>query len=205
MPEIKFSIFDFDGTIYRHDSMIDFWFFLLSKNILLLVYLPWQMLIAFLYLCHLISIEKFKEDFLIFTKYYSLSQIKDEVDKFWRKNYNKINTSLIQAIVKDQKEELLIICISASPSFILQPIMEKLKINKLLATNYNLDSHRLIGRNCKGSNKFTILNSWFDGNYKNQIMVVQKMYTDSLADKPLLDLAIDKYIVKKGKISVYQA
>ena len=59
------SVYDFDNTIYDGDSSIDFWFFSLTRNPIIVVLLPYQIIMATLYKCKVVEKAKFKEVFLV--------------------------------------------------------------------------------------------------------------------------------------------
>ena len=57
------NVYDFDDTIYRGDSSVDFYIFCLRKNIKLLKYLPKQIKAVILYKLKKIDKNKMKEIF----------------------------------------------------------------------------------------------------------------------------------------------
>ena len=92
------------------------------------------------------------------------------------------------------------VAISASPTFL---IIDKLKImgfDEVIGTDFlfgedEFHSH-IISKNCKNSEKVRRMDKWAeDRNIKYKII---NFYSDSIADKPLFDLAENKYWVKKG-------
>ena len=68
--------------------------------------------------------------------------------------------------------------------------------DKLLSTEFeNLNevfNSKIIGANCKGEEKVRRLN-----NYISDYNIL-KFYSDSMSDKPLFDLAVEKIFVNKG-------
>lgn len=64
------NVYDFDDTIYRGDSSVDFYIFCLRKNIKLLKYLPKQIKAVILYKLKKIDKNKMKEIYFSFFKRY---------------------------------------------------------------------------------------------------------------------------------------
>lgn len=177
------NIYDFDGTIYDGDSSIDFFKYSLSKNkkiILDIIPICFSMI---LYLLKFIEKEKFKSTFFRFVKRIDLDKY---VDEFWKKNDYKIKSFYRKNRLKND------IIISASPSFLLQPIAKKHDFI-LIATEVDKNTGKLIDKNCYGSEKLERLK-------KNGITKCDKFYSDSLSDLPCALLAKKAYIVSKDKI-----
>ena len=200
---LKFSIFDFDRTIYHGFSPIDFWLFFLKKHWIAVFYFPYQIYLAILYILRIISPESFKEKILIFMKKYPQEEIEQLVKEFWQINFRKINPAVKQALDNDKKEGLIIVCISASYNFILEEIKEKLHIDQIIATTYDFNTKKLVGYNCKGENKVKFFHEWVQKEYNIIDCTVQKVYTDSKTDLPLLRLAKEKFFVKNGKLNAF--
>jgi hypothetical protein len=64
-PKLRLSLYDFDGTIYHGDSLIDFWKYTIRKKPLGLLFVPYQLLVSSLYLMKLLSAKRLKENLLI--------------------------------------------------------------------------------------------------------------------------------------------
>lgn len=197
---LKFSLFDFDRTLYRGFSPIDFWLFFLKKHWIAVFYSPYQLFFAILYFFRIISSESFKEKILIFIKNKTREEVEQLVKEFWQKNFKKINLEVKQALDHDKKEGLIVVCISASYNFILEEVKNKLHIDQIIATTYDFKTKNLVGYNCKGENKVRFLHEWVQKVYNIVDYQVQKVYTDSRTDLPLLRLSKEKFFVRKGKI-----
>jgi len=200
---LKFSIFDFDQTLYHGYSPIIFWLFYLKRKKSAIFYFPYQIYLAILYILHIISPESFKEKILIFIKHDKKEEIEQLVKDFWQINFKKINPEVRQALDKDKNDGLIIVCISASYNFILHEIKEKLEINQILSTTYDFNTQKLVGYNCKGENKVKFFHEWVQKEYNVIDYTVQKAYTDSKTDLPLLKLAKEKFFVKNGKLNIF--
>ena len=127
----------------------------------------------------------------IITAMVAINNVDDIVTLFWKKHEKKIKYFYLN---KNHSNDVII---SASPFFLLNPICEKLKIKKLIASNFNKNNGTLSGKNCYGINKVDRFREIF-GNIS-----IENFYTDSLSDLPLIQIANNSYIVKKNKIIKY--
>lgn len=180
-------IYDFDGTIYDGDATIDFYFYCLKENKKLIKYV----LIAFInILLALVRIKKEKDVLESFFKFVTeIDDIDLKLTKFW-----KINNKKIKQFYLNKKNKNNDIVISASPTFVLEPICKKLKIKDLIATNINKKTGELTGLDCRHKEKVRRL-------YEKYINItVKEAYSDSFIDKPLMDIANAAYLVRKNKI-----
>lgn len=178
------NIYDFDNTIYDGDSSVDFFKFCIKKNKKCLLILPYFFLACLFYLVKIKEKEYLKSAFFRFLKYFD--EIDPIVQEFWDKNTFKIKDFYLK-----QKKHTDII-ISASPYFLLYPLTEKLNI-KLIATDVEKKTGKLIGLNCYGIEKVKRLN-------EIDITSCNKFYSDSLSDLPVSKLAKESYIVKGNEI-----
>ena len=183
---MKVSLYDFDKTIYSGDSSIDFYVFCLKRHIGIVKVLPKQIAYALKYKLKKCSKEEFKSVFFSFLQKINDPEI--EVSMFWERSYKKIKDYFLN----DTEEEKVII--SASPEFLLKPICKKLNIKYLIASNVDIKTGIFIDKNCFGEEKVRKFNETL----KNCEVI--NSYSDSLSDLPMLNLAQNKFLVKKNKI-----
>jgi len=180
------NCYDFDKTIYRYDSSLKFYFYCLRKKPKMIFHFIKTL---FLYICNMIGLlatKSFKEKFFSFLKYFN--NIDEIVEKFWDKNISKINSWYFENC-KDSD----IIC-SASPKFLVEPAIKKINKNvTVIATNMDKTSGKITGENLKGEEKVKELCKIL--NVQKDFLNFDEVYTDSLSDFPILDLAKNKYIV----------
>lgn len=179
------NCYDFDGTIYDGDSSVDFYKYCLKKNKKVLLALPNQLLGCTLYAVKIIDKTKFKEKVFSFLKY--IDNIDKYINDFWGINI----TNIKEWYLKQQKDTDLII--SASPEFLLKPL-EKIMNFKVIASKVDKNTGRFLLKNCHDTEKVRRLNKEMP---KTKI---NKFYSDSYADKPLMDLAKEAFLVKKNEI-----
>lgn len=179
------NVYDFDKTIYDGDSAIDFYLFCLKKQPCIIKKFPVQFWNFIRYKAKRIDKISFKE---IFYSYFSCVKDIDEiVILFWKKNKNKIK----QWYLNQKKNTDLII--SASPSFLLEPICKELNVN-LISSVVDKNTGKYISNNCYGEEKVIRYNEI----YKNKI--INNFYSDSKSDLPVAKISKKSYIVKKNKI-----
>lgn len=184
------NVYDFDKTIYDGDCSIDFYFFCLKKHPKILIYIFKQIYGIFLKKIKKIDTTKMKEYFFSFLK--SLDDIDLLIENFWDKKEGKIKKWYLNI----KREDDLII--SASPQFLINPICERLKISKPLATIMDVKTGKISGKNCKGKEK---VNRFYSEYPQKDIL---KFYSDSMTDLPLKEIAKESYLVKKDKISAWK-
>lgn len=183
------KIYDFDNTIYNGDSTVDFYFFVLKRKISLIILWPILFCNYIKYVFKIITKEQLKESFFSFL--IKINNIDTLIDSFWEKNEYKIKRWYLNQKRKDD------VIITASPSFLLKPICEKLEINKIIASEVDKKTGKYNGLNCYGEEKVVRFYKEFSNGE------IDQFYTDSLSDKPLIDIAREAFIVKGDIIIKY--
>ena len=179
--------YDFDKTIYDGDSTADFYLFSLKRHKKIITLAP-SLFAAFVrfYVFKKGNKTEFKEVMYRFLRY---CDIEKDVEDFWDKHQHKIKDFYI----KQQKADDVII--SASPTFLLTPICDKLNINHLIASEVDCKTGKYSGINCHGKEKVRRFYEIFEDG------VIDDFYSDSYSDTPLAEIAKKAYIVKKNDIS----
>ena len=177
--------YDFDKTIYNGDSSVDFYMFCLKKNKKVLLMLPIQIYGLILYVLGIIEKTKFKEYVFSFLK--KIDNVDSYVKEFWKLNEKKIKDWYLS-----QKEKTDII-VSASPEFLLKPLEKKYKF-KVIASKVNKKTGKFDGKNCYGYEKANRVKK----EIKN--VKLKSFYSDSMSDKPMMDMSDNAYLVNKNKI-----
>lgn len=175
------NVYDFDNTIYRGDSSYDFFRHCAAKYPRALfsaaAALPWflGMLIG--------AAEKtrVKERFYRYLRH--VPEIAEEVELFWLTHDKNLKSWYFE----QKREDDLII--SASPVFLLQPLMKRLNL-RLIASRVDAMSGRYEGKNCHGEEKVRRMRELYP---ETQIA---QFYSDSRNDLPLARLAREAFMVK---------
>lgn len=185
--KIILNVYDFDKTIYNGDSTIDFFCFCVKKNKKIFLLLPSIIFNFILFKIKIIPKIKFKERFFSFLG--KIKNVDDYVKEFWNINFYKIKNWFKE----DNNYNKVII--SASPEFLLKPLVSKFDVLCIIASKVDKNSGKFISKNCYGSEKVNRLNDEYN-NYQ-----IKNFYTDSHSDIYLARISEKSYLIKKGKIS----
>lgn len=183
------NVFDFDGTIYRGDSTIDFYLYCVRRNPGILVHMPGQFLAMCRYKMGLCTKTEMKEKFYVFLK--RIKNAEFEAEQFWKIYNRKVKPWYLK------KKEMTDVVISASPEFLLKPICRELKIGELIASRVNPENGRYIGENCYGEEKVRRFRQRFKD------VDIDEFYSDSQSDLPMARMAKKAYILKSGRFILW--
>lgn len=186
----KLDVFDWDKTLYKKDSTIEFYKFCIKKKKTIISYLPVQIVFFLLYKLKLVKKIIFKEVFFKFLK--SIENVDEYVKEFWNENKKYIRYDLIEES-KNKK-----IVISASPEFLLENICKEVGINKLIASKVDKCSGKFSSENCYGKEKVNRLKK------EIQDFTIENFYTDSESDIYLANISTKRYLIIKGEIKEWK-
>ena len=180
------NAYDFDGTIYKGDCFIDFYFFCFIRRPYLIIMLPFQLLfVLFTFYNRKLVKQSFAIYLLILPSKIYL------VKEFWNKHIGKIK----KWYLAQRKDDDIII--SASPRFILQEIVKRLHLKNLICTEMNMHTGFIKGKNCYGNEKVARFNNEYPS------LKLNAFYSDSKSDLPMMNIAENGYLVKKNKITKF--
>lgn len=189
---MKIDVYDFDKTIYDGDSTIDFYLYCIRKEISLLKFIPIQILYFIKYKLKLVKKKKFKEKFFSFLC--RIENIDKYIVDFWEENEKKIRYEMIKKT--DNKKYI----ISASPEFLLEPILKRLENFELIASKVNKENGKFESENCYGEEKVKRLNDEV-----NEEFEIENFYSDSNSDEYLAEISQNSYLVRKnGRIEKWK-
>ena len=199
----KLIVYDFDKTIYGGESGTNFFTYYLRNYPLkgLLFGLTYLKEVLF-YLIKITDLKRLKERFFIFLESHSNEEIEKIVDGFWKEYGKKMYNWTQEELQENKKEADMVIVTSATPLFLLERLIPEMGYDMVFGTEFQGDGEEkfiaeIKGENNKGMEKVKKLNKWAkENNIEYEII---KFYSDSLADKPLYDIAEKKYWIKKGK------
>lgn len=177
--------YDFDGTIYDGDSSVDFYKFCLKKNKKILLNAPIQIWGICLYILGIIDKTSMKEKIFSFLK--RIDNVDDYIKEFWTTHKKNIKKWYL-----DQQDKTDLI-ISASPEFLLKPLEKEFNFH-VIASKVNKKTGKFEEKNCHDSEKVRRYNEV----YKNKTL--KAFYSDSMSDKPMMDISEEAYFVKKNTI-----
>lgn len=179
------NVYDFDGTIYNGNSFIDFFCFLRHENKEIRKHT----------LAQLLNLARLCLNSYDVNKHPSLSNFVLEVQdlnknliNFWDKHYKKI----LQWYEEVQKSDDVII--TSSFEYLVQPVCDMLNIKKIIGTKIDLNTGQVIGKVCIGEEKVSRYREIYGDT------IIDNFYTDSLIDRPLINISKNTFILKRGKI-----
>ena len=163
-----------------------------------------------MYILGLYDEKKVKESFLKFLEGSNEKEIQELAKRFYKNRLSKIIYGDSLKMMKKLKAEGYdIYLISASPEFYLQELYAIDEVDMIIGTRFDFKEGNFIrsmqGSNCKGEEKVTRLKEVLK---KENIEVDFKdsyMFSDSLSDKPLLEMVGKPYLInykKKHKIEI---
>ena len=180
------NIYDFDGTVYKGDSTVDLYKFLIKRHPLILRRIP---VFAFKTLGHKAgkcSTTEWKTCFFGFLK--DIDDIESEIKLFWKKNMKNIYRWYMDQRKSDD------VIISASPEFLLKQPCKALGAGTLIASKVDMKTGRFDGLNCKGEEKVKRFRALFPDEKADSF------YSDSLSDLPMAKISERAYLIKNGEI-----
>lgn len=190
--EKEIIIIDFDETLFKKDSLLEFCKFIYKKKPLQTWAILVQIYGSILFLLKLIDTKKYKELFLYFLYGINEEQVEELAKEFWEntgmENFHANITALFN------RKEYRIICISASPELYLRPISEVYHF-ELIGTLLSYHQHKYFikGENCKGEEKVKRLKKYLQLEKPS----IAESYSDSWSDKPLFDISKKAYLVEE--------
>ena len=181
------NVYDFDKTIYSGDSTADFYIFSLKRHKKIITLAPSLLgsVIKF-YVFKKGTKTDFKQVMYRFLRYCDIDK---DVNDFWEINQSKIKKYYLKQKRNDD------VIISASPEFLLEPIIKKLKIGTLMASRVDKHTGIYNGVNCHGKEKVRRFYEVFpDGR-------IDEFYSDSYSDSPLAEIADKAFMVDGEKVT----
>lgn len=183
------NVFDFDNTVYRGESPLDFALFMIRCRKKIILFLPKILHFSVRYKLCLASrkqLEAFLHDFL---SHFSITEqeLHRLVRAFWQKNLRKLDSRMLRRIRQDD------VIITAGPDFLIGGIAGLLNTTQILASETDIPNSRVIYFNF-GENKARRYRALF-GDRR-----IRAFYTDSYNDKALMEYAERVYLVRRGKI-----
>ncbi len=200
---MSISVFDFDGTLLKGDSLL-IAARQSNKEILFLWYLLRIVPYYFKYKLNLLSTKKFKEKFIEIFNLCSIDQSTKIKEKVKTQIISRIEPKALDRLYWHKKKGDRVIICSASPNFILEPIADYLKV-ELVCTEFMKKNGILIpkikGENCKGVEKVLKLEKFLNNKLSDLDI---EAYGDSAGDQQLLEISKKPhYRDFTSKISAY--
>ncbi len=180
------NVYDFDKTIYKRDSNVDFYFYCLGRRPWLIVFLPVQLSGLCSYMLGKADLTRAKSRFMSYVRH--LPDAERYAREFWDKKIKDI-----YPWYTEQKDESDVI-ISASPDFLLKPACDMLGVKNLIASQTDPRTGEFAGANNRGAEKPKRFYERFGD------AEIDSFYSDSISDEPMACLAKRAFLIHKGRI-----
>ena len=206
----KLAIFDIDYTITRKETLMEFFKYLVSKDIKNIKFLPRALYSGLMYGVKVYDERRVKECFLKFIENIDEEELAKLTKSFYDERISKIlYKDAVEMIKKLKKEGYMVILISASPEFYVKEFYAIKEVDLIIGTKFTFKDGKFIrkmhGNNCKGEEKVRRLNEVLKEKNIKVDFKNSYMFSDSLSDKPLLDLVGNPYLInykKKHEIEI---
>ncbi|GAB6167734.1 HAD-IB family hydrolase [Clostridium carnis] len=200
----KLAIFDVDYTITRKETLMELFKYVIYKDKKNIKFIPRALFSGIMYGVKLYDEKKVKETFLKFIDGIDEKDLAILVKEFYKDRLDKIlYKDALNMIKKLKKEGYKIYLISASPEFYLRELYAIKEVDMIIGTKFSFNNgkffRKMEGANCKGEEKVKRL---YEVLKKEKLEIDFKnsyMFSDSLSDKPLLDLVGKPYLINYKK------
>ena len=179
------NAYDFDGTIYKGDSSVDFYLFTLRRHPSVLTLLPKQAAAFFRFKRRKCDKTAMKQVFFGFVK--KIPDIDREVSVFWDKKQKKIYGWYLEQKRADD------VIISASPEFLLGEICRRLELAPPIGSPVDKKTGEFCGKNCHDTEKAVRFHA------SHGQAEIEEFYSDSRSDTPMAELAKRAFFVSKHR------
>ncbi|NOV83171.1 HAD superfamily hydrolase (TIGR01490 family) [Clostridium saccharobutylicum] len=203
----KLAIFDIDYTITKKETLMELFKYMIKNDRKNIRFLPRAIYCGIMYGLKIYDERKVKETFLKFIDKIHEKDLADLVRKFYDE---KLQTILYEDALKMMKklksEGYDIYLISASPEFYINEFYAIKEVDKIIGTRFDFTdgvfTRKMQGENCKGEEKVRRLKEFLKSENIEVDFKESYMFSDSLSDKPLLDLVGKPYLINYKKIII---
>ncbi|AGX44947.1 HAD-IB family hydrolase [Clostridium saccharobutylicum] len=200
----KLAIFDIDYTITKKETLMELFKYMIKNDRKNIRFLPRAIYCGIMYGLKIYDERKVKETFLKFIDKIHEKDLADLVRKFYDE---KLQTILYEDALKMMKklksEGYDIYLISASPEFYINEFYAIKEVDKIIGTRFDFTdgvfTRKMQGENCKGEEKVRRLKEFLKSENIEVDFKESYMFSDSLSDKPLLDLVGKPYLINYKK------
>ena len=184
-------VFDFDNTIYDGESIMDVFLYFLKKDFKTIIkYAPKFIKDFIRYKFDKITVEEAMQSYGTAFKQYceSFENIYDEFEKFWDINEKKVK----QIYFDIQQDDDIVV--SGCPYCLLKIICDRIGIKHYIGSDIDPIKGE-ISSICYKEHKLKVFRSVYGD------VTIDDFYTDSMADKPMMDISKNVFMVDGNKIT----
>lgn len=205
----KLAIFDIDYTITRKETLMEFFKYLVSKDIKNIKFLPRALYSGFMYGIKVYDEKRVKECFLKFIENIDEKELAILTKSFYDERLSTIlYEDAVNMIKKLKNEGYKVILISASPEFYIKEFYAIKEVDLIIGTKFIFENGKFVrkmsGNNCKGEEKVKRLEKVLKEKNIKADFKSSYMFSDSLSDKPLLDLVGNPYLINYKKHNKFE-
>lgn len=189
------TVFDFDNTIYDGESGLDLFLYYFKKEPKTLAKYTPKFGEAFLkYKLGKLTIDSVLSEYSYILKECCdhFENIEDEINKFWDEHEGKVK-SFYAKIQKDDD-----VVLSACPEIMLGEICRRIGIKHYIGSKIDIKTGT-IQEICYRDNKIKMFRDVYGD------IEIDEFYTDSINDKPFMDIAKDAYYITGDRIEKVKA
>lgn len=183
-------VFDFDNTIYDGESGFDIFVYFFKKDPKGLAKYAPKFFECFLkYKRQKITVEEVLNDYGIFLKEYceKINDVYADFEKFWDQNQENIKSFYYD--IQDEND----IIVSACPLCILKIICDRIGIKHVIGSDVDPVTGQ-INNICYKERKVQSFRQIYGD------VEIDEFYTDSMSDKPMMDISKNVFLVNGNKI-----
>ena len=187
---VNVNVYDFDNTIYNGETLVDFILYYVKRDVKIWKYIPKLIVIAIKDAFHLFTVQEAIEAYASFLEgyYVNMGDLSESVVDFWNRNEKKIKPWYEEV----RKESDIVV--SGTTDFILDEIMKRMNIKNHVGSSIDKNTGKF-PRLCFLENKVKVFNELYPNAH------IENFYTDSMNDKPMMEIADHVYLVKGDKIT----
>ena len=200
----KLAIFDIDYTITKKETLMELFKYVIKKDKKNLRFLPRAIYCGIMYAIGIYDERKVKETFLRFIDGIKEEELAELVKEFYDERLkNILYDDALEMMKKLKNEGYDIYLISASPEFYVNEFYNIKEVDKVIGTKFGFENgtfvRKMVGNNCKGEEKVRRLKEVLKDEKIEVDFKESYMFSDSLSDKPLLDLVGKPYLINYKK------
>ncbi|MBE6086928.1 MAG: HAD-IB family hydrolase [Clostridium beijerinckii] len=200
----KLAIFDIDYTITKKETLMELFKYVIKKDKKNLRFLPRAIYCGIMYAIGIYDERKVKETFLRFIDGIKEEELAELVKEFYDERLKKIlYDDALKMMKKLKNEGYDIYLISASPEFYVNEFYNIKEVDRVIGTKFGFENgtfvRKMVGNNCKGEEKVRRLKEVLKDEKIEVDFKESYMFSDSLSDKPLLDLVGKPYLINYKK------
>ena len=184
------NVYDFDNTIYKGESVVDFFLYFLKRDPSLLKYFPKVIKAVVKYKARKITIDDAMSEYGVMVENYcgSVDNLDFHIKNFWDENIKKIKPFYYEIRKEDD------VILSAGFDVVLAEMGRRMDIRNIISSETDFENAKILSL-CFRENKVKAFRE------KYPDAQIDNFYTDSLNDQPIIDIAKNAYLVKGNKIT----